>query len=63
MLSEHVDSVRIFVTFPALDGSPATGRLTDGGGNLYAQMGQVRAWLIQQDEFEKDYARKEAQEE
>ncbi len=55
-LSEHCDSVRIFVSFPSLNGESDTVGYTNGGGNLFAQHGQVREWL----EFQREYARIEA---
>ena len=46
-LLEHVDSVRIFVSYP--DPNKITGSFTTGIGNYYAQYGQIREWLIIQD--------------
>lgn len=54
-LSEHFDSVRIFVT--AHDGGNAETQSCDSGyGNLYAQLGQIREWLIFQDTYARVYA-------
>lgn len=46
-LLEHVDSVRIFVSFPLPNN--VTGSFTTGLGNYYSQYGQVREWLLLQD--------------
>lgn len=56
-LLEHCDSVRIFVTAQAMDGSTdETSALEHGGGNFYAQMGQVQEWLCIQKQFQKNEA-------
>lgn len=61
-LTEHFDSVRIFVTVH--DGSgDATLSYDTGAGNYYAQLGQVREWLCIQDQNQRQYAkRKDAEE-
>ena len=46
-LSQHFDSVRIFVT--RFDGSD-TLCMGVGKGNIYAQYGQVREWMVRFDE-------------
>jgi hypothetical protein len=48
-LLEHFDSVRIFVT---RHGGPKsqTSYFDSGGGNFLAQLGQVRMWLMMQEE-------------
>ena len=52
-VSEHVESVRVFVTWR--DGADESSEsFTDGGGNHYAQLGQVREWLLIQDEHAKN---------
>lgn len=48
-LSEHFDSIRIFVTMPS-ETSNHTANYSAGRGNIYAQIGQVREWLIRDDE-------------
>lgn len=55
MLSEHFDSVRIFVTRQMHDGTVS---VTEGAGNFQAQQGQVREWLIRQDENTRENARR-----
>lgn len=58
-LMEHFDSVRIFVT--RHDGSEAnTACYETGGGNFYAQLGQVTEWLAIQDQFQREHAKKKA---
>jgi hypothetical protein len=50
-LSEHFDAVHIFVSAKqSVDGRPATGTFDLGAGNWYARLGQVREWLVGQDE-------------
>jgi len=57
-LLEHFDSVRIFVT--RHDGETATTQSYEsGGGNFYAQLGQVREWLGIQDQYQREYAKKQ----
>lgn len=60
-LLEHFDSVRIFVS--RHDGSSAqTVSYETGGGNFYAQLGQVAEWLAIQDQYQRNYAiRKDAE--
>ncbi len=59
-LSEYCDSVRIFITTPNTgDGTPSS---STGRGNLFTQMGQVRSWLIRQEERERVDARHEEDE-
>jgi len=41
-MSEHVESVRVFVTMPQ-DGMTAA--ISRGAGNYYAQVGHAREWL------------------
>lgn len=54
-LLEHFDSVRIFVT--RHDGAERETEAYDsGGGNLYAQLGQIREWNVLQDQFARTYA-------
>jgi len=61
-LLEHFDSVRIFVT--RHNGSEDTTQSYEtGGGNFYAQLGQVREWVCIQDQYQRNYAvRKDAEE-
>ncbi len=49
-ISEHVESVRIFVTF---HGNGTTKGYSYGCGNFYAQRGQISEWCIRQDEIER----------
>lgn len=46
-LSQHFDSVRIFVT--RFDGEHTLSTNT-GRGNWYAQYGQIREWIVRADE-------------
>jgi hypothetical protein len=56
-LLEHFDSVRVFTT--RHDGnSEETACYNSGGGNFYAQLGQVREWIVRQDQYVKNDASK-----
>lgn len=56
-LSEHCDSVRIFVTKHAVDGeSDVTIAFDQGRGNLHAQLGQVYEWLDIQRQYQRNWA-------
>lgn len=56
-LMEHFDSVRIFVT--KHDGETDSSQETSvGGGNFYAQYGQVRSWLDQMDQLDRNEVKK-----
>ena len=57
-ISEHALSVRIFATYQTEDGKSNTAGITSGRGSLYAQIGHVDEWLIEQREFVKEHARK-----
>lgn len=49
-LAEHCDSVRIFVTKHG-DGSLSNSvSINEGRGNYYAQYGQVKEWVVIQEE-------------
>lgn len=54
-IGEHFESARFFGTFPEGDGE--TGGYTIGHGNYYAQEGQIREWLTQQDEETRQHSR------
>lgn len=49
-LGEHFDSVRIICTH-TMEGN--TANYTYGAGNLYAQQGSVRDWIIEQETMTK----------
>lgn len=54
-LSEHFDSVIIFMTLH--NGGKETTQFYEAGrGNFYAQLGQVREWLTIQDQYQKNWA-------
>lgn len=55
-LGEHCDSVRVFCTMN--EGNGETASYTVGDGNFHAQTGQVKEWLIRQDEIVREHARK-----
>lgn len=54
-LLEHFDSVRIFVSKHD-GGETNTASYEAGGGNFYAQLGQVAEWLDIQRQFQKNHA-------
>lgn len=58
-VSEHVDSVRVFVTHPANNGNGDSVSFSQGGGNLFAQQGQIRAWVLRQDQYTIEDTKKE----
>ena len=49
-VSEHVDSVQVFINKKRDDGKSGTWKMGFGAGNWYARYGQVREWLIIEDE-------------
>ncbi len=53
-LSEHFDTVQIFVTRHEIGTDNGTVGACRSAGNWYARLGQVREWLIQQDERARD---------
>jgi hypothetical protein len=55
-IREHVDSVRIFVTWDTDDGQSNTGGYDSGKGNFYAQQGQIEEWLTIQKQYQKNWA-------
>lgn len=54
-LMEHFDSVRIFVTKHS-GNQENTASFETGGGNFYAQLGQVKEWISIQDQYQRNYA-------
>lgn len=56
-LGEHCDSVRVLCTFPTEGG--VTRSYTVGNGNIHAQIGLVKDWVIRQDEYTRTNARNE----
>lgn len=59
-LLEHFDSVQIMVTRQN-GGERKTGSYECGGGNFYARLGQIQEWISIQDEYQRDWARKHAE--
>lgn len=55
-IREHVDSVKVFVTFPTDDGTGETAGYESGSGNFYAQFGQINEWLNIQRQYQKNWA-------
>lgn len=54
-LSEHVDSVQIFCTLHQGDAT-VTAAYDSGSGNIFARIGQIKDWVIRQDQFTKTHA-------
>lgn len=52
-IMEHVDSVRIFVTYHQGE-IDSTQAYNYGGGNFYAQRGQITEWLEYQKQSERN---------
>jgi hypothetical protein len=50
-LAEMFDGVRIFVSWPHPDDAHRTLTYDSGRGNWYACYGQIRQWLIAEDEL------------
>lgn len=49
-LSEHFDSVQIFVTAHESGTYNGTRFITHGNGNYFARVGVVRDWLVKEEE-------------
>lgn len=56
-LGEHFDTVRIFVTRHEPEMEDGTITIDRGVGNWYAQYGQVKEWMIIQDERAREHTR------
>lgn len=50
-LSEHFDSVQVFVTRHAEGDHGGTININIGAGNYFTRAGQVNLWCIQQDQL------------
>lgn len=61
-LGEHFDAVQIFVNRHE-SSKGGTVRFNDGRGNWFARYGQVREWLIREEETSRVHARKDNAEE
>ena len=46
-LSEHCDSVRLFISVPS--GNGETTSFSRGAGNYLAQYGQIKEWILRQE--------------
>lgn len=51
LLSEHFDTVQIFITKTESNSTYAGAK---GSGNFYARRGQIRDWMIKEDEIVKE---------
>ena len=59
LLSEHFDTVQIIATRQD-DEDPENDLLCeDGSGSIFARIGSVRDWLMRQDEYTRNRAKKE----
>jgi hypothetical protein len=59
-LSEHFDSVQVFVSRHDGERPDQTLTIQIGAGNWFTRLGQVRDWLIKQDELARIEARSES---
>lgn len=59
ILSEHYDAVHIFASRHEPEVEDGTVSVNKGVGNWYARNGQVREWILKQDEYTKINCRKE----
>ncbi len=60
-LGEHFDSVQIFCTRHEAFKRDGTVNVNYGEGNWFTRFGQVRDWVIRQDERTRDHVREEQQ--
>lgn len=60
-LREHVDVVRIFVSLDPEDGKSNCRHLSCGSGNLFAQLGHVKDWIVAMDEEARQEVREKDQ--
>ena len=56
-LGEHFDAVQIFASRHEAEVEDGTVTVHDGVGNWHARIGQVRDWIIRQDEHTRIVAR------
>jgi hypothetical protein len=56
-LREHVDVVRIFVSLDPEEGQSTTRHCDSGSGNIFAQLGHVKDWIVGMDELTREQAR------
>ena len=61
-LGEHFDSVQIFATRHDSGGSGGTIGVKRGCGNWFARYGQVREWMIQEEQSSRNNVAKEEDE-
>lgn len=57
VLGEHFDSVQVFVTKHDQGQSDGTVCINLGAGNWYARYGQVKEWMVKQDEEARKHVR------
>lgn len=58
-LGEHFDTVQIFVSRHDMAVEEGTISANRGSGNWFARFGQVREWLVKQDERARQISREE----
>jgi hypothetical protein len=59
-LSEHYDSVQIFVTRHESGEAHGTVGIEQGCGNMFARIGQCHSWLNRMEEFDRIKSRDDA---
>jgi hypothetical protein len=52
-----VDVVRIFVSLDPEEGQSTTRHCDSGSGNIFAQLGHVKDWIVGMDELTREQAR------
>jgi hypothetical protein len=60
LLGEHCDSVQIIAVVHNDKGDDMVVSYAAGSGSLYERIGATREWLIRQDEYTKEHARRHA---
>lgn len=60
-LREHTDSVQVMTTFHSEDGETSQS-FEYGLGSFHARFGNVREWLLTQEEYMREWARTKADE-
>jgi hypothetical protein len=58
-IREHVDSVQIIITRQPEDGTGNTQLYENGAGNFYARQASVREWLIVQEQYQRNWAKRQ----
>lgn len=49
-IGEHVDSAQVFVTRKRDDGNQGTSHMAKGTGNWFSRYGQIKIWVLREEE-------------